>query len=128
MRLFNAYFIKANDVVYDKDGNIIGVLATYDEATRVVLDLMKKTKWYHSFVSATNLFYTFNFFGPMMLDIESENILNRFNKDSWTKKHGFVKNHSKRKTFRKFQFLDKDTLVLIQHQQQAIYNLMKLCH
>ena len=44
VRLFNAYFIKANDVKYDKDGNIIEVLATYDLKLNQEVALMKKTK------------------------------------------------------------------------------------
>lgn len=108
VRLFNAYFIKANDVVYDKDGNIIEVLATYDEATKSGSGFNeRKPNGTIHFVSADeSVPATFNFFGPMMLDIESENILDRFNKDSWTKKHGFVeKSLANVKPLEKFQFL-----------------------
>src|SRR5690625_2312046 len=70
VRLFNAYFIKANDVKYDEDGNIIEILATYDKETKSGSGFNeRKPNGTIQFVSKLNAHPAkFNFFEPMILD------------------------------------------------------------
>jgi glutaminyl-tRNA synthetase len=92
VRLMHAYFIKANEVKYDNDGNIIEVLATYDKATKSGsgFDERKPNGTIH-FVEATHAIpATFNFFEPLINDDKSLPLLERFNNDSWHVKQGFV--------------------------------------
>lgn len=93
VRLFNAYFIRANEVVYDDKGNIIEVLATYDPETKSGSDFnSRKPNGTIQFVSSLNSHpVKYNFFLPMITDLDSEkDLLERFNKDSWIEKTGFV--------------------------------------
>lgn len=93
VRLFNAYFIKANDVIYDKDGNITEVLATYDKETKSGSGFNeRKPNGTIQFVSKLNAHKVkYNFFEPMILDTNNEkDLLDRFNHDSWKVKEGFV--------------------------------------
>jgi len=94
VRLFNAYFIKANDVKYDKDGNIIEVIATYDPETKSGSGFNeRKPNGTIQFVSTLNAHpVKYNFFAPMIIDTEDEekDLLERFNKESWLIKTGFI--------------------------------------
>ncbi|VEU79593.1 glutamine--tRNA ligase/YqeY domain fusion protein [Haploplasma axanthum] len=93
VRLFHAYFIKANEARFDKDGNIIEILATYDPETKSGSGFdARKPNGTIQFVSSKNLLKTkFNYFEPMILDTDSNlDLLERFNKDSWEIKEGFV--------------------------------------
>lgn len=92
VRLFYAYFIKATDVKYDENGNVIEVLATYDEATRSGSGFNdRKPNGTIHFVEATSAVPAkFNFFGPMIQGDDDMDLMDRFNNDSWTVKEGFV--------------------------------------
>lgn len=93
VRLFNAYFIKANDVKYDKDGNIVEVLATYDVETKSGSGFNeRKPNGTIQFVSSLNSHpVKFNFFEPMIIDsANNKDFIESFNKNSWTIKEGFV--------------------------------------
>jgi glutaminyl-tRNA synthetase len=108
VRLFYSYFIKAHDVVYDNDGNVIEVLATYDPATRSGSGFNeRKPNGTIHFVEATHAVPAlFNFFGPMIIGDDSMDLLDRFNDDSWTIKQGFVEDAMKNvKVQDKFQFI-----------------------
>ena len=108
VRLFHAYFIKANDVVYDKDGNVIEVLATYDELTKSGsgFNERKPNGTIHYVEQTQAIPATFNFFGPMIIGDDSMDLKDRFNKDSWVIKKGFVeKALSETKPEDKFQFM-----------------------
>lgn len=108
VRLFYAYFIKANEVIKDQEGNVIEVLATYDPATRSGSGFNdRKPNGTIHFVEATHASKaTFNFFGPMILGDEEMNLMDRFNQDSWTIKHGFVESAlANVKPQDKFQFI-----------------------
>ncbi|HOI84957.1 MAG TPA: glutamine--tRNA ligase/YqeY domain fusion protein [Acholeplasmataceae bacterium] len=108
VRLFYAYFIKANEVIKDKEGNVIEVLATYDPATRSGSGFNdRKPNGTIHFVEATHASKaTFNFFGPMILGDEEMSLMDRFNQDSWTIKHGFVESAlANVKPQDKFQFM-----------------------
>jgi glutaminyl-tRNA synthetase len=108
VRLFYSYFIKAHDVVYDKNGQVIEVLATYDELTRSGSGFNeRKPNGTIHYVEATHAVPAqFNFFGPMIIGDDSMDLLDRFNDDSWTIKHGFVEHSMKHvKVQEKFQFI-----------------------
>ncbi|MBU1142021.1 MAG: glutamine--tRNA ligase/YqeY domain fusion protein [Firmicutes bacterium] len=92
VRLFHAYFIKANDVIYDKDGNVIEILASYDENTRSGsgFNERKPNGTIHYVEKTKAVPAKLNFFGPMILDDENLTLQESFNKDSWTVKNGFV--------------------------------------
>ncbi|MDI6452141.1 glutamine--tRNA ligase/YqeY domain fusion protein [Peloplasma aerotolerans] len=108
VRLFHAYFIKANDVVFDKDGEVIEVLATYDVNTRSGSGFNeRKPNGTIHFVEATTANKaTFNFFGPMIEGDDDMDLLDRFNDDSWEVKKGYVE-HALLTTqpLDKFQFM-----------------------
>jgi glutaminyl-tRNA synthetase len=92
VRLFHAYFIKANDVVFDKDGEVIEVLATYDVNTRSGsgFNERKPNGTIHFVEATTAKKASFNFFGPMIHGDEDMDLLDRFNDDSWEVKKGYV--------------------------------------
>ena len=92
VRLFYAYFIKATDVKYDSDGNVVEVLATYDEQTRSGSGFNdRKPNGTIHFVEATHAVPAkFNFFGPMIQGDDDMDLMDRFNQNSWTVKEGFV--------------------------------------
>jgi glutaminyl-tRNA synthetase len=93
VRLFNAYFIKANEVIYDKDGNIVEILATYDEETKSGSGFdARKPNGTIQFVSSLNAHpVTYNFFEPLIMDEDkSKDLLDRFNHNSWQTKEGFI--------------------------------------
>lgn len=97
VRLFGAYFIKANDVVYDSDGNIIEVLCTYDERTLSGTGFNeRKPNGTIGFVEATTAKpATFNHFEPLLLDdSDSSNFLENLNPNSWTILNGYIENHN----------------------------------
>lgn len=92
VRLFHAYFIKAYDVNYDDRGDIIEVLATYDELTKSgsgfnerkpngTIHYVEKSKAHHA---------TFNFFGPLIIGDDSMDLIERFNENSWHIERGLV--------------------------------------
>lgn len=94
VRLMHAYFIKANEVKYDENGEICEVLCTYDEKTLSGTGFNeRKPNGTIGYVdAATAMKATFNLFEPLILDSEDESIsfLDRINPTSWTKCEGFV--------------------------------------
>ena len=92
VRLFHAYFIKAYDVKYNEQGEIIEVLATYDKETKSGSGFNeRKPNGTIHFVEATHAVpATFNFFEPLINNDASLPLLDRFNDDSWHVKKGFV--------------------------------------
>jgi glutaminyl-tRNA synthetase len=92
VRLFNTYFITAQDVIYDTEGEVIEVLATYDPETKSGsgFNLRKPNGTIHFVEASTAIKATFNFFGPMITGDDTMDLMDRFNQDSWTVKQGFV--------------------------------------
>ena len=94
VRLMHAYFIKANEVKYDENGEICEVLCTYDEKTLSGTGFNeRKPNGTIGYVDAsTAMKATFNLFEPLILDSEDESIsfLDRINPTSWTKCEGYV--------------------------------------
>ncbi len=94
VRLFQAYFIKANEVKYDENGEICEVLCTYDKATLSGSGFNeRKPNGTIGYVEATTAKKAqFNQFEPLLLDAEatSENFLDNINPNSFKKLCGFV--------------------------------------
>ena len=95
VRLMHAYFIKANEVIKDEEGNIIEIHATYDPKTKSGsgFDERKPNGTIH-FVEATHAIpTTFNIFEPLILEgeeYEDKELFDKLNDNSWTKFEGFV--------------------------------------
>lgn len=95
VRLYHAYFIKANSVEYNDDGSIKCVHATYDVATKSGSGFTdRKPNGTIQFVEAsTARCATFNLFDVLINDPDEEKpITERVNKDSWIKMEGFIEN------------------------------------
>jgi len=108
VRLFHAYFIKANDVVYNDKGEIIEVLATYDPETLSGsgFDERKPNGTIHYVEASQGLKAKLNFFGPMIEGDDDMELMDRFNEQSWTVKDGFVESSlMDAKPEDKFQFM-----------------------
>lgn len=109
VRLYHAYFIKANDVVYDKDGNIIEVLCTYDEQTKSGTGFNeRKPNGTIQFVEASTARQAkFNMFEPLITDGDStKDICDRVNQNSWKEMKGFVENFKEHfEPLEKYQFI-----------------------
>ncbi len=92
VRLFHAYFIKANEVVYNDQGEIIEVLATYDPATLSGsgFNERKPNGTIHYVEASLGLKAKLNFFGPMIDGDDDMELMDRFNNHSWVVKNGIV--------------------------------------
>lgn len=92
VRLFHTYFIKANEVIKDANGNITEILATYDIETLSGsgFNERKPDGTIHFVEATTAQDAQFNFYGPLLKTDDSLPLEERFNKDSWTIKQGFV--------------------------------------
>lgn len=108
VRLFHTYFIRCNEVLYNKDGSVKEILVTYDPTTKSGSGFNeRKPNGTIHFVEATHARKAqFNFFGPMITGNEDLPLLKRFNEESWIKKFGYVEEVLKdAKADEKFQFL-----------------------
>lgn len=109
VRLMNAYFIKAEDVIYDKEGNVIEVIATYDVETKSGTNFTdrKPNGTIHWVEATTAIPAEFRRFSPLLDENEeSGDYLARFNHDSIHITHGYVENYLKDvKAEEKFQFI-----------------------
>ena len=92
VRLFHAYFIKAYDVLYDDRGDVIEVLATYDENTRSGsgFNERKPNGTIHYVEKTKGVKAIFNFFGPLITGSDDQDLMERFNANSWHVEHGIV--------------------------------------
>ena len=112
VRLMHAYFIKANEVKYDENGEVVEVLCTYDEKTLSGSGFNeRKPNGNIGFVDASSAMpATFNLFEPLILDSEDETLsfMDRINPDSWKTSEGFVEKGSY-KVGDKFQFIRDGT-------------------
>ncbi len=112
VRLMNAYFIKCNEVIKDKDGNIIELKCTYDPLTKsgTGFDERKPNGTIH-FVEATQAIKAkFNLFDFLMKNevVSKDNFKDDINTESWIVKEGFVENNlafDKISNEEKFQFI-----------------------
>lgn len=94
VRLFHAYFIKANSVEYDENGNIIEVHCTYDVNTLSGSGFDERkpngTIGYVEATTAKNAY--FNKFEELVLDGDDEDFMNRLNPNSLKVDCGYVEN------------------------------------
>ena len=108
VRLFHAYFIKANEVKYDDNGNITEVLCTYDVNTLSGSGFNeRKPNGTIGFVEASTAKKAiFNQFDSLLLaDSNDEEFLKNINKDSWHKLNGFIEGLNEFKVMDQFQFI-----------------------
>lgn len=96
VRLMHAYFIKANSVVKDDNGNIVEVHCTYDPETKSGsgFEGRKPNGTIHYVEATTALKATFNHFEPLIFDETEETkgktFIERMNPNSLVKLEGFV--------------------------------------
>lgn len=91
VRLFNAYFIKCHDVIYDENGEIKEIHVTYDKETKsgTGFSERKPNGTIHYVEATTAIDATFNLFGPLVFDGEGP-FNERVNKDSWEVRKGYL--------------------------------------
>lgn len=126
VRLYHAYFIKANDVVYDNEGNIVEVLCTYDPITLSGTGFNeRKPNGTIGFVEATTAQQAiFNSFESLLLNDDPDiHFLDRINNDSWHTSKGFVEK-GEYKPLDHFQFIRDGYYVvdLDTKEEQLIFN------
>lgn len=110
VRLYHAYFIKANSVETDENGNITVVHCTYDPLTKSGSGFNeRKPNGTIQFVEAqTAREATFNLFEPLIIEDENDerSFLDRINPNSWTVKKGFIENAKPHfEELERFQFI-----------------------
>lgn len=112
VRLMFAYFIKCNEIVYDKDGNIEEILCTYDEATKSGsgFDERKPNGTINYVEATTALKAEFRLFDNLLVPETEENkdldFMDRLNPNSLEIIHGFVEASLKdTKSGEHYQFL-----------------------
>ena len=110
VRLYHAYFIKANSVETDENGNITVVHCTYDPATKSGSGFNeRKPNGTIQFVEATTARCAkFNLFEPLIIDQEGDTrtLLEKVNPNSWVVKEGFVENCKENfEELERFQFI-----------------------
>ena len=112
VRLMHAYFIKANSVVKDENGEIVEVHCTYDPETKSGsgFEGRKPNGTIHFVEATTALKATFNLYEPLIFDETEEtkglSFIERLNPNSWIKLEGYVEdNLANTKPLDRFQFI-----------------------
>ena len=112
VRLMHAYFIKANSVEKDENGNIVCVHCTYDIETKSGsgFNARKPNGTIHFVEASTALKATFNHYEPLVFDETEEtqgtSFLERINPNSLVVLHGFVEASLKNtKPLDRYQFI-----------------------
>ncbi|MCR5348103.1 MAG: glutamine--tRNA ligase/YqeY domain fusion protein [Bacilli bacterium] len=112
VRLMNAYFVRAESVEKDEEGNIVLVHCTYDPETRSgnSFEGRKPNGTIHYVEASTALPATFNLYEPLIFDETEEtkglSFLERLNPNSWNKCEGFVEGSlASTKPLDHFQFI-----------------------
>ena len=107
VRLFHAYFIKAEYVDYDKDGNIVCVHASYDPATLSGSGFNeRKPNGTIGFVEATTAKKAkFNKFDVLIIPDETKDITECVNPASWEELEGYVEGANDYKVGNIYQFI-----------------------
>jgi len=108
VRLMNAYFVLANSVEYDKDGNVTKVHCTYDPETKSGsgFDERKPNGNIGYVEKSTAKKAKFNYFTSLFVPgTEGKDFSERICKNSWTIKEGFVENIGEFKPGDSFQFI-----------------------
>ena len=107
VRLFHAYFIKAEYVDYDNDGNIACVHATYDPATLSGSGFNeRKPNGTIGFVEATTAKAAkFNKFDVLIIPDDTKDITECVNPNSWEVLEGFVEGANEYRVGNMYQFI-----------------------
>ena len=112
VRLMHAYFIKANSVVKDENGNITEVHCTYDPETKSGsgFEGRKPNGTIHYVEATTALKATFNLYEPLVFDeteeTKGQSFIERLNPNSWIKEEGCVEaSLGDTKPLDRFQFI-----------------------
>lgn len=109
VRLMHAYFIKANSYDIDENGNITCVYATYDKATKSGTNFNeRKPNGTIGFVEASTAIKAKFLYPKNLIDntVDSNNLLDKFNKNSLEIKLGFAENYLKNSVpEKKYQFV-----------------------
>ena len=112
VRLMHAYFIKANSVEKDENGNIVCVHCTYDIETKSGsgFNARKPNGTIHFVEASTALKATFNHYEPLVFDETEEtqgtSFLERINPHSLVVLHGYVEASLKNtKPLDRYQFI-----------------------
>ena len=95
VRLYHAYFIKANSVEYNAHGEVSVVHCTYDPLTKsnTGFNARKPNGTIHFVEATTAKKALFNLFEPLILDDdETKNFLDRINPKSWIQVEGVIEN------------------------------------
>ena len=111
VRLMHAYFIKANDVEYDEDGNVKVIYATYDPETKSGSGFKdrKPNGNIHYVDASTAHKATFRLYEPLG-DPKKDSALpieERLNENSKRIMHGFVEKNTPIHTDNTYQFVRK---------------------
>jgi glutaminyl-tRNA synthetase len=129
VRLFNAYFVSAYDVVKNNKGEITEVLATYDPQTKSGIGFKgrKPNGTIHFVEAKTACKAIFNFFDPLICENGD------FNYKSWHIQKGFVESSLQKDFYcqNHFQFLRQgyfviDTIIKDTKQQMQEINFNKV--
>ena len=107
VRLFHAYFIKAEYVDYDEDGNIACVHATYDPNTLSGTGFNeRKPNGTIGFVEATTAKKArFNKFDVLIIPEDDKDITECVNPNSWEVLEGYVEGANEYKVGNMYQFI-----------------------
>lgn len=122
VRLMHAYFIKANEVIKDDEGNVIEIHATYDKETRSGSGFndRKPNGNIHFVEASTAKKAEIRLFDDLINDFDNKEIPfeDKINKDSKIIKHGFIEGDVTPIEHEAFQFtrtgyfaLDQDTTI-----------------
>ena len=109
VRLMHAYFVTANSVVKDENGNIMEVHCTYDPATKSGsgFDERKPNGNIHFVDGTINKPAEFRLFDELILDMENKEIpfSEKINPESLVIKHGFVEDSITAEQSDRYQFI-----------------------
>jgi len=108
VRLMHAYFIKANDVVYNEDGSVKEVHCTYDQATKSGsgFDERKPNGTIHYVEATTAKPAEIRLYSDLITNFENKDIpfKEKVNKDSKVIKQGFIESEVNPQVSEAFQF------------------------
>ncbi|MBN2604808.1 MAG: glutamine--tRNA ligase/YqeY domain fusion protein [Bacilli bacterium] len=128
VRLMHAYFVKANHVVKDEQGNIIEVHCTYDKDTKSGsgFDLRKPNGNIHYIDGTLNQIAEFRLFDDLITDFEDKEIpfIEKVNPNSMVVKQGYFEKDIHPEIGDRFQFtrngyyaVDKDS-----NKEKLVFN------
>ncbi|WAN63586.1 Glutaminyl-tRNA synthetase [Candidatus Phytoplasma rubi] len=123
VRLFYFYFIKAVDVVKNKKGEIIEILATYDPKTKSGISFNeRKPNGTIHFVEMNTAKKAFlNFYQPLFENNNPKDLKAEFNHFSWIRKIAFVEGGLDiNVNYNKFQFIRKGYFYLTNTEKKVI--------